>query len=123
VSGAPWRDFPEQYGNWKTVCYRFRRYRMEGMLDRLLERLQLELNERGLIDYELWEVDSTSVPAHKSAAGALSQSAAHDAVCVHPVLNQVKIPTKGRGYKTGDYAHKICGGLKAKTYLHPMSKS
>ncbi len=49
---------------------RFRRYRIEGMFDRLLARLQLELNEEGLIDYELWEVDSTTVRAHKSAAGA-----------------------------------------------------
>jgi transposase len=24
-SGAPWRDVPERYGNWKTVYDRFRR--------------------------------------------------------------------------------------------------
>lgn len=69
-SGAPWRDLPERYGKWKSVYDRFRRYRIEGMFDRILARLQLELNEEGLIDYELWEVDSTTVRAHKSAAGA-----------------------------------------------------
>lgn len=69
-SGAPWRDLPERYGKWKTVYDRFRRYRMEGMFDKILSRLQLELNEAGLIDYHLWEVDSTTVRAHKSAAGA-----------------------------------------------------
>jgi transposase len=69
-SGAPWRDLPQRYGNWKTVYDRFRRYRIEGMFDRILARLQLQLNEEGLIDYHLWEVDSTTVRAHKSAAGA-----------------------------------------------------
>ena len=54
---------------------RFRRYRIEGMFDRILARLQLELNEEGLIDYELWEVDSTTVRAHKSAAGASTPGA------------------------------------------------
>lgn len=40
------------------------------MFDKILARLQLELNEEGLIDYSLWEIDSTTVRAHKSAAGA-----------------------------------------------------
>nr|WKN34497.1 IS5 family transposase [Tunicatimonas sp. TK19036] len=69
-SGAPWRDLPERYGSWKTVYDRFRRYRKEGMFDRILACLQLQLNEEGLIDYHLWEVDSTTVRAHKSTAGA-----------------------------------------------------
>ena len=69
-SGAPWRDLPQRYGKWKTVYDRFRRYRIEGMFDKILARLQLQLNEEGLIDYHLWEVDSTTVRAHKSAAGA-----------------------------------------------------
>lgn len=74
-SGAPWRDLPERYGKWKSVYDRFRRYRIEGMFDRILARLQLELNEEGLIDYALWEVDSTTVRAHKSAAGAITLGA------------------------------------------------
>lgn len=74
-SGAPWRDLPERYGKWGSVYDRFRRYRMEGMFDKILARLQLELNEAGLIDYELWEVDSTTVRAHKSGAGASAPGA------------------------------------------------
>lgn len=69
-SGAPWRDLPERYGNWKTVYDRFRRYRIEGAFDKILAKLQLELNAEGLIDLSLWQVDSTTVRAHKSAAGA-----------------------------------------------------
>jgi hypothetical protein len=30
----------------------------------------MELNEQGLIDYSLWQVDSTTTRAHKSSAGA-----------------------------------------------------
>lgn len=78
-SGAPWRDLPERYGKWKSVYDRFRRYRIEGMFDKMLARLQLHLNEAGLIDYALWEaarraVDSTTIRAHKSAAGAVEKS-------------------------------------------------
>ena len=69
-SGAPWRDLPARYGKWKTVYDRFRRYRIDGTFDKILNRLLLELNEQGLIDYTLWEVDSTTVRAHKSSAGA-----------------------------------------------------
>jgi hypothetical protein len=43
---------------------------MEGFFDQILKRLHLKLNEQGLIDFDLWEVDSTTVRAHRSAAGA-----------------------------------------------------
>lgn len=69
-SGAPWRDLPERYGKWKTVYDRFRRYRIEGFFDKVLAKLQVQLNEEGLIDFHLWHIDSTTVRAHKSAAGA-----------------------------------------------------
>jgi len=69
-SGAPWRDLPERYGKWQTVYDRFRDYRISGFFDRILERLLLKLNEQGLIDFDLWQVDSTTIRAHKSAAGA-----------------------------------------------------
>ncbi len=69
-SGAPWRDLPERYGSWQTVYDRFRRYRISGFFDRILERLLLKLNEQGRIDFDLWQVDSTTIRAHKSAAGA-----------------------------------------------------
>jgi transposase len=69
-SGAPWRDLPERYGNWKRVYDRFRRYRIDGFFGQLLRKLQVQLNKQGLIDFHLWHVDSTTVRAHKSAAGA-----------------------------------------------------
>jgi hypothetical protein len=52
------------------VYDRFRRYRIEGFFAVILARLQLGLNKEGLIDFSLWEVDSTTVRAHRPAAGA-----------------------------------------------------
>lgn len=69
-SGASWRDLPERYGCWKTVYERFRRWRDDGFFDRLLERLQARLDEKGLIDWDLWCVDGSIVRAHRCAAGA-----------------------------------------------------
>ena len=53
-----------------SVYDRFRDYHISGFLDRILERLLSKLNEQGLIDFDLWQVDSTTIRAHKSAAGA-----------------------------------------------------
>jgi transposase len=74
-SGAAWRDLPERYGKWQTVYSRFRRWEAMGLFDRILDRLQIELDEHGLIDYAVQRflrmmVDSTSIRASRAAAGA-----------------------------------------------------
>jgi transposase len=69
-SGAAWRDLPERYGSWKTIYHRFRQWEASGLFDRILERLHVELDEQGLIDYATWMIDSTSVRASRAAAGA-----------------------------------------------------
>ena len=69
-TGAPWRDLPGRYGKWQTVHDRLTKMRRSGLLDRLLEALQLRLDERGLIDYDLWCVDGSSIRASRAAAGA-----------------------------------------------------
>jgi transposase len=69
-TGAPWRDLPERYGKWKTVYDRFWKMRKSGLLDRILETLQMRLDERGLIDFGLWCVDGSSIRASRAAAGA-----------------------------------------------------
>ncbi len=70
ATGAQWRDLPERYGPWQIIYERFSRWRREGLFDRLLDRLRLKLNAEGLIDLDLWCIDSTSVRASRSAAGA-----------------------------------------------------
>jgi transposase len=69
-SEAAWRDLPERYGKWQTVDSRFRRWQASGLFDRILRRLQVELDQRDLIDYATWMIDSTSVRASRAAAGA-----------------------------------------------------
>lgn len=69
-TGSPWRDLPERFGPWQTAYNRFNRWRKEGLFDRLLERLQMRLDEEGRIDWDIWSVDGSNVRAHVAAAGA-----------------------------------------------------
>ena len=69
-SGAPWRDLPERYGSYKTVHRRLLKWRKDGTWERVLKRLRVELDQRGLLDWEQWNVDSTSIRATRHAAGA-----------------------------------------------------
>lgn len=69
-TGAPWRDLPEKFGPWETVYHRFSRYVREETLDRIVERLQIKLDEEGMIDEDLFCIDGTNVRAHRCAAGA-----------------------------------------------------
>ena len=68
-TGAQWRELPERYGPWKTVYGRFNRWRREGLFARILQRLQVRLDEQGRIDWDLWCVDGSTVRASRSAAG------------------------------------------------------
>jgi transposase len=69
-SGAPWRDLPERYGSYKTVHRRLLKWRADGTWEQVLKVLRVELDRRGLLDWEQWNVDSTSVRATRHAAGA-----------------------------------------------------
>ena len=70
-TGAPWRDLPkEAYGPWSTVYDHFRKWRLDGTWDRVLERLEVRLDREGRIDWDLWLVDGTSIRASRAAAGA-----------------------------------------------------
>lgn len=69
-TGAPWRDLPERYGNWKTVYSRFRRWQQQGIWDRILAALQVEEDAQGKLDWTIHFVDGSVVRAHQHAAGA-----------------------------------------------------
>jgi len=66
-TGSPWRDLPEEFGNWNSIYQRFRRWCQAGVFDALLEALV----ELGITDdWTTQMVDSTSVRGHSQAAGA-----------------------------------------------------
>ena len=69
-TGAPWRDLPERFGPWQTVYDHFCKWRKRGIIARLVEILQVKLDEKGLIDWELWCVDGAVVRAARAAGGA-----------------------------------------------------
>lgn len=69
-TGAPWRDLPERFGSCKTVHRYFSDWRRAGVFAAIIEALQIKLDQRGLIDWELWCVDGASVRAARAAAGA-----------------------------------------------------
>jgi transposase len=69
-TGAPWRDLPERYGNWKTVYSRFHRWQEAGIWDQLLREIQIEAAHDDQIDGSITMIDSTSIRAHQHAAGA-----------------------------------------------------
>ena len=48
----------------------FRKWRKIGVFAKVIDALQVKLDERGLIDWELWCVDGAIVRAARAAAGA-----------------------------------------------------
>ena len=64
-TGAPWRDLPEELGNWNSVHRQYRRWTAAGLWDLMLAGL----TEGGGGD-ALQMIDSTIVRAHHCAAGA-----------------------------------------------------
>jgi transposase len=63
-TGAPWRDVPEKYGNWNSIYRRFRRWSASDVWESMAIALAETMAESGH-----YNIDSTSVRAHVSAAG------------------------------------------------------
>lgn len=70
-TGSQWRDLPERYGKWNTVFKRFADWSDKGHILYIFKKLQ---KMQGM-DLEEIMLDSTSVKAHKAAAGALKKMA------------------------------------------------
>ena len=54
----------------RRVYQRFHDWRNDGTLDRALERLHVQLNQEGLIDLDIWMINSTAVRATRASFGA-----------------------------------------------------
>ena len=64
-TGAPWRDLPPDYGDWKNTHRRFCRWRDSGAWENLLSALVIEPN------YEWLMIDASHSKVHPHAAGAV----------------------------------------------------
>jgi len=65
-TGLPWRDLPEEFGDWNAVYQRFKRWRLAGVFQRLFAELP---REHPAQDICRLFVDSTITRAHPHAAG------------------------------------------------------
>ena len=64
-TGAPWRDLPPDYGNWKNTHRRFFRWRDKGVWERILAEI---IDEP---DMEWLMIDASHIKAHQHATGAI----------------------------------------------------
>lgn len=69
-TGSPWRDLPPEYGHWKTVYNRHRRWSADGTWSRVLTGLRRDCDRDRVEDEWTVGVDATVVRAHQDAAGA-----------------------------------------------------
>ena len=77
-TGSPWRDLPSEFGCWRTVYNRFRRWNNENVWDQIYQRLIKRADALDQIDRSLWCADGSVVRAHRAAAGMLPQSGEND---------------------------------------------
>jgi len=61
-TGAPWRDLPERYGNWRSVHKRFKRWADSGVWKQIFDLL---IKDK---DNEYLMIDSTVIKAHHRSA-------------------------------------------------------
>jgi transposase len=72
-TGAPWRDLPEEFGNWNSIFRQFRRWADSGIWDVILEALA----GSGVAETTLQMMDAaTIVRAHHCAAGGKGATSA-----------------------------------------------
>jgi transposase len=63
-TGAPWRDFPIEYGPWQTVYKKFARWAQLSVWDKLLEELEKSA------DSESISIDASYVKLYQHRIGA-----------------------------------------------------
>jgi putative transposase len=62
-TGSPWRDLPDEFGQWNSVFIRFSRWSKNGVFDRLFTAMADDP------DFEYVMIDSTIIRVHQHAAG------------------------------------------------------
>lgn len=68
-TGAPWRDLPPDYGEWKNTHRRFCRWRDRGVWEELLDAVTDD-SVTDEPDFEWLMIDASYIKAHQRSAGA-----------------------------------------------------
>ena len=63
-TGAPWRDLPSEYGDWKNTHRRFCRWRDKGIWEKLFNMFVQDP------DFEWLMIDASYIKVHPDASGA-----------------------------------------------------
>jgi putative transposase len=71
-TGIPWRDLPDDFGNWDAVYNRFRRWEARDIWKNLWQYVQQHGCE---LAHQVF-IDSTIMRAHQHAAGARKKTVA-----------------------------------------------
>ena len=66
-TGAQWSEMPGRYPPYQTCHRRFQQWRKSGVMDRLLETLARDLEQRGKINLEECFIDGSFSSAKKGA--------------------------------------------------------
>ncbi len=89
-SGAPWRDLPPDYGDWKNTHRRFSRWRDKGIWEGLLEQIMEDP------DYEWLMIDASHIKAPPHGTGARGGNQAMERIkgdstrnCIWPWMRMV----------------------------------
>jgi transposase len=68
-TGSPWRDLPEELGNWRAIHGLFDAWNGDGTIDVMLYRLRMA-NVRGdVIDEDLWFAEGTPTSGRRYSGG------------------------------------------------------
>jgi transposase len=121
--GAPWRDLPDCFGNWRVLHTRFSRWATSGVLAKVFNELASDA------DNECAMIDSTIVRAHQHSsvaivnreAQAIGRSKGGLSTKIHTVVDALGNPisfflTPGQACDL-DGSDKLLPGLEAKTIL------
>jgi transposase len=103
-TGAPWRDLPGSYGNWKTVYYRHRRWSGDGTWGEILDELRVGCD---MDEGSEWMVgaDSSTVRAHQHAAGA--RHAPPKDIPARTLTPLLAAPAESRAEPSGDTGGRV----------------
>ncbi|MDL2264085.1 IS5 family transposase [Synergistaceae bacterium OttesenSCG-928-I11] len=106
-TGSPWRDLPEEFGSWKSVYTRFRRWSQQDIWEKVFAKLSEDQ------DLENVMIDGTYIRAHQHAAGAkggqekqaLGRSRGGFTTKIHAIVDALGNPLKL--FLTGGEVHDI----------------